>query len=189
MNRDIYLALRDLVTVHSQSPALELIFALAGLGGNIAHSAQGRRSPRKVSDRVCFDWRLTLVQPGHYGRRRNILESLLPSPQRDRIEHANWFPAAGVVASRTQLRRVPAFTKEAICAYAAANIVPGCFSYAGPRARGWRCDGPTSETLHSKGDLGCSEVGGALHVADHVGLLGDRVSGQMSIASSTSMPR
>ena len=137
MNRDIYLALRDLVTVHSQSPALdirntplELIVALAGLGGNIAHSAQGRRSPRKVSDRVCFDWRLTLVQPGHYGRRRNILESLLPSPQRDRIEHANWFPAAGVVASRTQLRRVPAFTKEAIRAYAAANIVPGCWAFS-----------------------------------------------------------
>ena len=30
----------------------------------------------------------------------------------------------------TQLRRVPAFTKEAIRAYAAANIVPGCWAFS-----------------------------------------------------------
>ena len=47
MNRNIFLALRDLVTVHSQSPMLdigfappELVVALAGMGSNVAHSGE-----------------------------------------------------------------------------------------------------------------------------------------------------
>lgn len=47
MNRDIYLALRDLVTVHAQAPMLDirfappdLIVALAGLGTNVVHTGK-----------------------------------------------------------------------------------------------------------------------------------------------------